>query len=643
MKNNTAMYVASLTLIVALAVPVDVVAQAHQGYPNKPHHYQIVDLGSTFGGPQSYIIPGSGNAFSGTSILNKVGTVAGFADTSASDPFPDFCFWDCNVAHAFLAQSGGVLTDLGALPGGGSSAPVWVSRNGLVAGLSENGQTDPLYPGLPQLRAVLWQQGTITDLGTLPEGGYQSEASAVNSSGQVVGSALNTTPDINSMQTGVFLLWGGDGGITPPYQYQTRAFLWDKGNGMQDLGTLPGGTDAQAFLINERGQVAGMSYTSSTKSGSCLPLATSSFIWEREKGMTDLGGLGGTCTAVSALNNKGQVVGESFRAGDKAAPAFLWEDGSLHELPGSFGGDFTGAFAINDQGEVAGFGYLSGNSLFHAALWKNSKRITDLGVIGADSCSYAAAINASGQIVGSSSPVCDFGAAARAFLWEDGSLFDLNSLVPPAAALYLELIYAINDRGEIAGQGVDTSGNEHAFLLVPCDGNHPGVEGCDYSLMDASAAARVSPVPVVPRATNTSGSNPAGKMLRQRLGFARFAEGSEKTLNGKATTGREVELVPNHLNFGCFRIFPDICACSPPRTTTLTNIGTTRLAISRIAISGPFSQTNTCGKSVAPGGSCNINVRWSRSLGSGDVSVNDNGGDSPQIVSLSARDEECRP
>jgi probable HAF family extracellular repeat protein len=86
-------------------------------------------------------------------------------------------------------------------------------------------------------------------LGTLPEGGYESEANAVNSSGQVVGAALNTVSDSNSMQAAAFWLWGGSNGIAPPYPYQTRAFLWDKQKGMQDLGTLSGGTDAQAFLI----------------------------------------------------------------------------------------------------------------------------------------------------------------------------------------------------------------------------------------------------------------------------------------------------------------------------------------------------------------------------------------------------------
>jgi probable HAF family extracellular repeat protein len=479
MKSKTFTWIIAVTLLATLAMPLRFAAQDDK----KPHHhYKLIDLG-TFGGPQSYFVPGSGFEFVGSSVLNKRGIVAGFADTSMSDLFPKFCWSaDCLVGHSFQAGRGGVLTDLGALPGGGSSAPVWISANRLIAGVSENGESDPSYPDLPEMRAVLWQQGNIVNLGTL-ERGHQSEANAMNSSGQVVGTALNTIPDANSMAVENFWYFN------VPYGYQQRAFLWDKEKGMQDLGTLPGGSDAQAIFINERGQVVGDSYTSSTQKGACFPLASRAFLWEKGKRMTDLGSFGGSCTAAAALNNHGQVAGESLRKGDKAGPAFLWENGSLHELGGSLGGDFTGANAINEQGKAAGFGYLQGNKTFHATLWKNLKEITDLGVIGTDPCSYAAAINQKMQVVGGSSPTCDFGDKSRAFLWERGSIFDLNSLIPPKSSLYLQLTYSINDRSEIAGSGVDNTGNEHAFLLLPCDDNHLGIEGCDYSLVDASAPA----------------------------------------------------------------------------------------------------------------------------------------------------------
>jgi probable HAF family extracellular repeat protein len=489
-KKDLTMYITALTLLAALALPAGLAAQNKKDHPHKPHHYQLVDLGSTFGGPQSYFVPGSGDVFAGSSVLNSGGAVAGFADTSAPDPFaPNFCFGDCFVEHAFQAGSSGVLIDLGALPGGGSSAPVWLTASGLIAGVSETGQTDPLYPGgLPESHAVLWQQDQIMDLGTLPEGGYQSEANAVNSAGQVVGSALNTTPDAYSMTVSNYWYWDVS------YGYQQRAFLWDQQHGMQDLGTLPGGTDAQALLINERGEVVGTSYTSSAPSAVCSPegsvvLTTGAFIWDKKNGMRDLGSFGGTCTGVAALNNQGQVAGQSFTTGDKSAAAFLWENGSMHKLRGSLGGDQTGAFGLNERGEVVGYGLLPGDNFFHATLWENVNSITDLGVISDDQCSYAAAINTEGTVVGSSIADCTAEEPIfRAILWEDGSLFDLNSLIPPASALYLQFTFAINDRGEIAGTGVDASGNGHAFLLIPCDTNHPGIEGCDYSMVDAAAS-----------------------------------------------------------------------------------------------------------------------------------------------------------
>jgi probable HAF family extracellular repeat protein len=504
----------AVTLGIVLACQLSLSAQE----PAKHHHYKLIEQG-TFGGPASYLDPDNGFDIGTSSpLLNNGGTVTGFADTTTPDPFaPNSCFADCFVTHVFQWQNG-VLTDLGALPGGGSSASTWITPNGLIAGLSENGELDPLFSGLPEAHAVLWQNGNITDLGTLPEGGYESEANAVNSRGQVVGAALNSVPDANSMALGTFWL------AEVPYGYQTRAFIWEKGK-MQDLGTLGTGTDAQAISINEEGRVVGWSYISSAPSPLCTTgfLTTDSFIWDMEKGMKDLGGLGGTCTLAQDLNNQGQIVGISNLTGDTMEHAFLWEHGSIQDLGGSLGGDYTGAFMVNDVGKAVGYAYLTGDATYHAALWRHVGDMTDLGVLGKDTCSIASSINAKTQVVGASSPRCDFD-NARALLWEDDSLSNLNALVPYHPGLLLRKAENINDRGEIAGTGVDPSGNEHAFLLIPCDENHPDVEGCDYSLVDATAAADADPAqdPNSPAPTaNDTKLSPIDVMARFRSVRAR--------------------------------------------------------------------------------------------------------------------------
>jgi probable HAF family extracellular repeat protein len=460
-KTTIRMFIAS-TLLVMAATPGLLAQESGRSHH---HHYRLIDL-DTFGGPASYFP----NGFDG--FLNNHGTAAGWADTPAVDPYPGFCLDpNCHTAHAF-EWSNGSVTDLGTLPGGASSQAFWISANGLIAGNSQNGEIDPLIPGLPEIRAVLWKHGQITNLGTL-EGGHESLASAVNSHGQVVGALNNTIPDPFSMV--------GNG-------YQVRAFLWQNAV-MQDLGTL-GGPDAFAFFVNESGQVSGQTYTDfSANPVTGLPTMVP-FLWERGS-MLNLGTLGGTSGFPSAMNNRGEVVGLSNLQGDLSFHPFLWTKRRGIQDLGTLGGETGETNWINDAGYIVGKADLAGSSPQNhdGVLWTRNGAKVDLGVLPGDSCSNAYNVNAAGQVVGTSEDLthCLALVGERAFLWEDGGpMVDLNTLIPPGSNLTLTYAVGINDRGEIAGFGVpvgvspdqyETKG--HAYILIPCDENHADTGGCE--------------------------------------------------------------------------------------------------------------------------------------------------------------------
>jgi probable HAF family extracellular repeat protein len=73
-------------------------------------------------------------------------------------------------------------------------------------------------------------------------------------------------------------------------------------------------------------------------------------------------------------------------------------------------------------------------------------------------------VNSNGQIVGwASTP----SAGQRAFLYENGTLTDLNTVLINGTGWTLRDAYAINDSAQIVGEGTSPSGYNHAFLLAP--------------------------------------------------------------------------------------------------------------------------------------------------------------------------------
>jgi len=275
-------------IFITTGLPVRLAAQQQSANPQQKHshhRYRLVDIG-TFGGPESNVNP-SVNA---GHIVSRQGTTVGASATSvptSSHSHPFVCGGLDGVAvvpfvfHGFKWQDGTVI-NLGALPPAAHncSEAQGVNGEGQVVLQSENGVIDPLT-GINEIRGVLWKNGKLEDLGTF--GGNNSLANQINSGGEVAGAAMNAIPDPFSIY--YFLFLGSSNGT------QTRAFLWENGH-KKDLGTLGTGNDAIASFVNERGEVAGVSYTNSIPNPTTGIPTLDPFLWTRDRGMIDLGTFG---------------------------------------------------------------------------------------------------------------------------------------------------------------------------------------------------------------------------------------------------------------------------------------------------------------------------------------------------------------
>ncbi len=316
---------------------------------------------------------------------------------------------------ALAAAQSYIVTDLGIANGGGRA----INAHGDV--LADNGTL-----------AFLWSRKGTFNLFPLP-GGDTTVAGGINAQGQISGQSTT------------------NGGY--------HAVLWINGE-VQDLGTLPGGFLSWATSINNAGEVAGASDGSGFQ-----PHA---MIWSRALGMQNLGTLpGGSYSLAFAINRSGHVVGYSDVA-DGTSYAYIWSQAAgMHELrPLPGGGDSSGN-AINDLGQVAG-GSGCGGACTHAVLWNRKPgTVEDLGVLPGSSFSSAYGLNNKLQVVGSA------GFPASAFVWSSATgMQDLNTLIPANSGWQLDYAFAINDNGQITGEGI-INGELHAFLLTPV-GAAPG-------------------------------------------------------------------------------------------------------------------------------------------------------------------------
>jgi probable HAF family extracellular repeat protein len=357
-----------------------------------------------------------GGSFAAGSSINNPGWVTGLS-TLTSSPY----------IHAALWQNGSGPTDLGTL-GGPNSAVEWPVKNdnSLISGISETSASQQLgeiwscaaafFPPPPSghiCRGFAWHRGHMLQLPTL--GGNNGFAAGANNAGKVVGWAETRKHDRT---------------CTSPQVLGFEAVVYDPSGRtkIRELPPYPGDLDGAATEINDRGQIVGIS---------------------------------GKCD---------QAVGRFT-----ARHAVIWENGRVHRL-GSLGGvAWNTPMAINNHGVVVGFADLPGDQDGTpnpvAFLWTKSGGMQNLGTLPGDTNSEALGINDAGTVVGESfSP-----SSARAFIWQNGTMTDLNTLIPPSSPLYLIFANDINDSGAIAGGAcVLTSGacgNESpAFMATPAGG-----------------------------------------------------------------------------------------------------------------------------------------------------------------------------
>lgn len=365
--------------------------------------------------------------------------------------------------------------------GGTVSRGNGISNRGWVAGFSNEA-------GDATLRATLWRDGAITDLGTL--GGPSSRVPwpGLNERGMVIG--ISQTGELDPLNEA----WSCEAaGFLPPTSPRQicRGFAWEDGV-MSELPTL-GGTHGFAAGVNNLGQVVGWAETA-VRDPTCTGVQVLQFravLWEPKKGTTqELPPFpGDSASSAVGINEKGQAVGNSGDC-DQAVGRFtarrsvLWENGTVRQIPDLGGITWHTPQDINERGDVVGFSNPPGEDpvgtfIAHAFLWiSGSPTAIDLGTLDDgdpgpeddDPVSQAQALNNRRQVVGVSFGRIDPG--QRAFLWQDSVMMDLNDLVGPGfgpgEAYQLRSARDINEVGQITGDVLERStGRILPFVATP--------------------------------------------------------------------------------------------------------------------------------------------------------------------------------
>jgi probable HAF family extracellular repeat protein len=303
----------------------------------------------------------------------------------------------------------------------------------------------------------LWSRsGGMLDLNTLTgevEGIYPAD---INNSGKVVGGCHSIS----------------------------EGFVFERSTGLNLLGTL-GHPASGAATVNEAGEVAGWVGQPGMFGYSI------GFRWNSGEGMTQLDAF----APAFDINNLGQIVGRS----DQDTALFWDPDTGLHDLGTLPGDDVSYASDINDSGQVVGWSgeEVSGQVTdWRPFLWDNGG-MTPLGPIPAAGKiqNGSLAINNLGEIVGSAFSY--EAAEIIPFIWQDGTLVNLNDLLDPSVPWTITAVADINIRGQIVATSSFVNGESDALLLTKRTGTPMPVNYAATGLAKSEPSAQTSPAGIM--------------------------------------------------------------------------------------------------------------------------------------------------
>lgn len=256
--------------------------------------------------------------------------------------------------------------------------------------------------------AALYADGAFTDLGNM--GGTAAHATAVNDAGAMTGTVYTTDNE-----------WHG--------------FVYSNGV-TTDLGQR-----SEGYGINARGDAVGRAWTGD---------GTYTALLYSDGQLHSLGSLGTGGYAIAYdINDIGQTVGVSLILDESHAPfhPFLYSDGAMRDLGSLAYGGVSSANAINNAGRIAGYSE-DVDGTFSAFIYENAT-MTFLGNLGGSFVDVGG-INEQGDFVGNADRA---NGNAIGYLYIDGALVDLNTLLDPALGWHIDGAVAINDLGQIAAHG----------------------------------------------------------------------------------------------------------------------------------------------------------------------------------------------